>query len=94
MNRKIIRQRSDAMFKLADKFKQEVFCFPVWGQISNLSPERMQVKHNSPHISPMDAMNAEDFRCAPSMAHTLWGTLWVSSALCDGDKTRIRHVTI
>ena len=26
---------------------------------------------NSPHISPMDAGIAQDFRCAPSMAHTL-----------------------
>ncbi len=41
------------MFKLADKFKQEVSWFPVWGQISNLSPERMQVKHNSPDIMPV-----------------------------------------
>ena len=28
----------------------------------------------NPHISPMDAMIAEDFRCAPSMAHTLWAS--------------------
>ena len=25
----------------------------------------------SPHIAPEDAMIAPDFRCAPSMAHTL-----------------------
>ena len=29
---------------------------------------------SSPHFSPVDVMIAQDFRCAPSMAHTLWAS--------------------
>ena len=50
------------MFKPADKFEQEVFCFPVWGQISNLSPESMQVKHHSPVWGQISNLSPESMQ--------------------------------